>query len=198
MTIGEAIDKLNECEVGMMFESGFGMPHSYRGYYDELAVEPMANVRVSDMLHALDRGLTETFEGYKGGDYTYNEDTTLNLAHYGMCGGGELSYEQFDMMLNSAFMDEETQVKEKTMLLKRDEARKLIDVLDDQGFNDCNEMLTVWADSGLVVANPVDSARILARKASPGSGTEPSLQEVRRMINYYEQAIEELENGGRI
>lgn len=62
---------------------GFGNPHSYRGIYAECAFEPADNVTVESMLDDMERALKETFEGWKGGNYKYNEGTECHIAVWG-------------------------------------------------------------------------------------------------------------------
>lgn len=62
---------------------GFTNPHSYRGYYEEAAVEPQENTTIKEMKESIERLLSEEFMGYKGGEYTYEYNTKINLAYYG-------------------------------------------------------------------------------------------------------------------
>ena len=62
---------------------GFNNPHSYRGYYDNLAFEPEQEVSVKQMLKDAEYALNNTFQGYKGGDFTMTKDTPVWLAYYG-------------------------------------------------------------------------------------------------------------------
>lgn len=64
-----------------------GRENSYRGYYEDLAFEPVVEpVTVADFLSRCRAALGSTYEGYKGGDYTMDADTPLWLAGYGDCG----------------------------------------------------------------------------------------------------------------
>lgn len=65
---------------------GLGREHSYRGYYNELSFEPDAPRKASEVLKACRRALEDTYTGYKGGDYRYDEDTSIWLAHHGCTG----------------------------------------------------------------------------------------------------------------
>ncbi len=66
---------------------GLGEEHSYRGYYSDLSFEPEGtSSSVAEVLAACERALKNTYEGYKGGDYTYADDTPLWLAPYGCTG----------------------------------------------------------------------------------------------------------------
>lgn len=60
--------------------------HSYRGYYRELAFEPGNNVTVAELLTGARACIGATFGGYKGGEYTMDGYTEVNLANYGSCG----------------------------------------------------------------------------------------------------------------
>jgi hypothetical protein len=86
MTLGELIEALEASDAAKVVARGFAKPHSYRGYYDELAFEPAANVTVGDMLADARSALDATFEGYKGGLFTMQDFTDCWLAEYGCCG----------------------------------------------------------------------------------------------------------------
>lgn len=88
MYLGELIKFLEACDQSTHVPVGFGKPHSYRGYYDELAFEPVTNTTVGAMLEAAKSALNQTFQGYKGGDYVMDEWTPVWLAQYGHCGEG--------------------------------------------------------------------------------------------------------------
>lgn len=83
------IEELENMDQDAIVRFGFGKPMSYRGYYDELAFEPVENAKISDMLDHARSALNETFEGYKGGEYTMTGDTNCYIAEYG-CGGGDM------------------------------------------------------------------------------------------------------------
>lgn len=63
-------------------------PHSYRGYYSDLAFEPDSKeIIAKDFLKLCQESLGEIFTGYKGGDFIMNADTPLWKADEGCCGG---------------------------------------------------------------------------------------------------------------
>lgn len=63
---------------------GFGEPRSYRGDYSECAFEPAERVTVASMVAHVERALSgEVFEGYKGGEYTFNEVTPCYIEEWG-------------------------------------------------------------------------------------------------------------------
>lgn len=86
MTLGELIDTLKAADQGVVCKMGFSRPHSYRGYYDQLAFEPTDNAKVSEMLKCAEESLGKEFTGYKGGEYTMDKHTDVWLAHYGNSG----------------------------------------------------------------------------------------------------------------
>ena len=86
MTLGELISALEAADSNAVVRNGFDHPHSYRGYYEDLAFEPSGETRVGDMLVNAEDALDKTFEGYKGGDYEMGKYTECWLASYGSCG----------------------------------------------------------------------------------------------------------------
>ena len=87
MYLGELIQKLEEADPNLTVRMGFGSPHSYRGYYDELAFEPAPNVPVGSMLKAARSALGKTFTGYKGGEFTMDKYTNVWISRYGEASG---------------------------------------------------------------------------------------------------------------
>lgn len=64
-----------------------GRPHAYRGYYADCSFEQTTEtVRGRDIVEICDYIAKTTFEGYKGGDFTYDEETPLWLAPWGCTG----------------------------------------------------------------------------------------------------------------
>jgi len=88
MTLGELIQFLEARDPERAVPLGFAKPHSYRGYYDDLAFEPAKNVTVRSMLACARDALDRTFTGYKGGEYKMGEYTDVWLAEYSHTGEG--------------------------------------------------------------------------------------------------------------
>jgi hypothetical protein len=86
MTLGELIEFLEKYPANQEVPLGFEGPHSYRGYYEDLAFEPAKNVTVGSMLQCAKDALGQTFCGYKGGDYKMEEYTDVWLSEYGATG----------------------------------------------------------------------------------------------------------------
>lgn len=70
---------------------------SYRGYYDELAVnwcnegwdhagKEIKGWPLTELIAELKAAVGKTYEGYKGGDFKMTEDTPLWVANYGESG----------------------------------------------------------------------------------------------------------------
>ena len=86
MTLGELILFLESQDQNKMVPIGFKSPHSYRGYYEQLAFEPANNVKVCDMLECAREAVGTTYCGWKGGDFEMSEYTEVNLAEEGHTG----------------------------------------------------------------------------------------------------------------
>lgn len=88
MHLKQLIETLEKYDAAQPVPLGFGHPHSYRGYYDQLAFEPVKDTTVGAMLDAAKSAMGATYGGYKGGDFTMGEWTDCHLANYGECGEG--------------------------------------------------------------------------------------------------------------
>ena len=89
MTLGELIQVLEAADADKVVPMGFARPHSYRGYYYELAFEQEPNTTVGAMLEAARSALGTTYTGWKGGDFAMHEHTEVNLVRKeGECGEG--------------------------------------------------------------------------------------------------------------
>lgn len=70
---------------------------SWRGCYYEVAFTPSKNGSKEDSLRQIDRALTETFDGWKGGEYTYDEYTN---AHFETKKGGCSDMALYDLFMS--------------------------------------------------------------------------------------------------
>lgn len=75
---------------------GIGEPHSYRGYYRDLAFEPCAPRPVAEVLTEARACVGKVFTGYKGGDFEMDEATPLWIATWGTCGDAFMGLEFTD------------------------------------------------------------------------------------------------------
>ncbi|MER7135333.1 hypothetical protein ABT358_02170 [Streptomyces sp. NPDC000341] len=99
MTLDELLTALGKANPDLVLPNGFNSPHSYRGYYDELAFEPASNVTVGSMISAAWSAHGETYTGYKGGEYTMGRHTECWLAFEGSSGGEEITPALLDSLL---------------------------------------------------------------------------------------------------
>jgi hypothetical protein len=92
MYLGDAITFLESRDPAALLQVGLINPHSWRGRYNDLAVEPGRKPQtVADALAVLRTCVGRTFEGYKGGDFKMDKLTDLYLDHYGKSDGGEVT-----------------------------------------------------------------------------------------------------------
>lgn len=92
LTLGDLISALNLVDkykplMVDLFQASIGYPHSYRGYYDQLAFEAdYENRTVAEVLVDIEAANGETFEGYKGGRYRMGPSTMTWISQYGCTG----------------------------------------------------------------------------------------------------------------
>lgn len=85
--LGDIADAFAALDPGTVLPIGLADPHSYRGYYQELAVELCGPTTAGEIATMLKGCIGRTFEGYKGGDYTMRRFTDVYIAEYGSAGG---------------------------------------------------------------------------------------------------------------
>lgn len=88
LTLGQAIDILTKYNGAAIIRledgKGLGRPHSFRGYYSDLALEPKDTPgTVAELLSDLTAVHNRELTGYKGGEYLMDSDTPLWVAFYG-------------------------------------------------------------------------------------------------------------------
>jgi len=97
LTLGKAIEVIKDADktLPVMFDcnnSYPGMPHSYRGFYSDLAFEwSTVGITAEFFLANLTTALGKTYVGYKGGDFTMTDDTPLWASDEGACGRAIMS-----------------------------------------------------------------------------------------------------------
>jgi len=86
MTLGKMIEALSVMDPDKPV-SGLHAPHSYRGYYCDLAFEASHSDQPAAVLLACAKScMGEVFEGYKGGDFVMGALTPVWVANYGDTG----------------------------------------------------------------------------------------------------------------
>lgn len=105
VTLGELEAFLKKLPTSMNVTNGFTNPHSYRGNYEEVAFAPAFNVCVGEMLSCVEKALTQSFRGYKGGYFSYDEKTLCHVQNEGSSYPGEdyLTEEHLKKWLWAAF-----------------------------------------------------------------------------------------------
>lgn len=94
-TLGELISTLKRknLDASVKFDFGGFVPDgidSYRGYYEQLAIgyKPgKEKVSIADLIKLCEDANGETFAGWKGGEYTMDDDTPVWVANRGKCHG---------------------------------------------------------------------------------------------------------------
>ena len=91
LSLGELIEQLEGLrkldEAGIRFDFGYVYPtgfHSYRGFYEELAIGwrlESKNRKAKDFLDEARTAVGAEFHGYKGGDYVMSRDTPVWVAN---------------------------------------------------------------------------------------------------------------------
>jgi hypothetical protein len=83
MNLEQIIKFLEELNQDGVVPFGFGEPDSFRGYYEDVAFEPVKDAKISDMLKHAKSAMNATFTGYKGGEFTMSEYTDCWISIYG-------------------------------------------------------------------------------------------------------------------
>lgn len=83
MYLKELIEWLEDQPKEAVIRHGFGAPDSFRGYYEDLAFEPVEEITISQMLGFAKSCIGRTFTGYKGGEFTMGEYTECWISPYG-------------------------------------------------------------------------------------------------------------------
>lgn len=86
MNLRELINTLATLDENLLLPKGFCCPHSYRGYYNELAFVPTTDVTVGQMIESAENAVGNVYTGWKGGEYTMFDDTPVWLAFDGSTG----------------------------------------------------------------------------------------------------------------
>jgi hypothetical protein len=85
MELKEFKQHIESFPQGTEFEYGVSKPFSWRGVYAEVAFEMLEQpMKREEILANIELAYTETFNGYKGGEYRYNDHTDIHFeADYG-------------------------------------------------------------------------------------------------------------------
>jgi hypothetical protein len=89
MNLGEfvrALELIDSTDGATVLRFGLLHPSSYRGFYEQLAFHPFADVLVSETLECARAAIGKAFDGYKGGSYVMHERSPLWVASGGNLG----------------------------------------------------------------------------------------------------------------
>jgi hypothetical protein len=102
--LGQVIRVLELADCGdWTLPYGFTNPHSYRGYYEDVAFQLTVDVTVQECLDAARSALGTAYEGWKGGDYVMDAFTDVWIVgDTGQAGGETLGRFMLDLMLSAA------------------------------------------------------------------------------------------------
>jgi hypothetical protein len=100
MTLKDFKDYIESFPKKTEFKYGISKPFSWRGSYDEVAFEIVEYPMVKEqVLEHIELAYTETFNGYKGGDFVYGDNTTVNFEEsYFHCSGGEYTLRMIQLI----------------------------------------------------------------------------------------------------
>lgn len=107
MTLGELIAALEAADPAKVVPYGFDRPHSYRGYYTDLAFEPARNVTVAAMLADARSAVGATYQGWKGGDYVMGLSTDCWLSDEGTASGDTMGPLLLRLLLDAEVTEDE-------------------------------------------------------------------------------------------
>ena len=86
MTLGELsieLKRIRESNPGLALKQGFADPHSFRGYYNELAFEIQKDQHIDQAIEVAESAVGKVFTGWKGGDFPMDEETDVWWAQEG-------------------------------------------------------------------------------------------------------------------
>lgn len=80
MKLQDFQEYISNFPIGTVFNYGISEPFSWRGDYSEVAFSLNdAQMSREEVLTNIELAYTETFMGYKGGDYKYSDYTTVHF-----------------------------------------------------------------------------------------------------------------------
>lgn len=82
MNLAEIIELLETFPKDKIAEVGIGRPISWRGDYSQLAFIEAEGITVEEMINNARSAIGETFEGWKGGDFTMDLYTDCHLVDH--------------------------------------------------------------------------------------------------------------------
>lgn len=102
LDLGGIIARLEGEDRDLVLPVGFKNPHSFRGYYEQLAFKPTRNISVGDVLDAARSAVGRTFEGWKGGHFEMSESTDCWIAEEGCSSDNQIGPLLLDSLIAAA------------------------------------------------------------------------------------------------
>jgi hypothetical protein len=100
VSLGELIRLLDQADPETLIY--YTNPHSYRGYYHDLAIEPTdLPIKVFQLNNQLKQILDKELYGYKGGEYLMSADTPVWIAHKGCTGAALVAFDPTTLTLTT-------------------------------------------------------------------------------------------------
>ncbi|CAH9013733.1 conserved hypothetical protein [Vibrio phage 277E43-1] len=84
LTLGKMKEYYENKPYDLVLPYGISEPFSWRGVYAEVAFSIKEHVTVAECLEHVEEALSNTFEGWKGGEFAYDESTEVHFE----CGEG--------------------------------------------------------------------------------------------------------------
>ncbi len=82
MELGKLKNHFEQMESGKVLDYKLSEPFSWRGVYAECAFEVLKESSTKEEnLEQIEKALSESFQGYKGGDFRYNIDTEIHFEY---------------------------------------------------------------------------------------------------------------------
>ena len=107
MNLGQMLQMFQNVEdKSKILKWGISEPFSWRGIYSEVCFSIEKNVSVEECIEKIEEVLSETFYGYKGGEYIYDMDTPV---HFEADGSGYSDGEYVEEMLCFILADRYTE-----------------------------------------------------------------------------------------
>lgn len=92
MNVRDLIEELKKYDAKLVVPLGFGgKGHSDRGSYADLAFELRKDVTIGSMVECLKKRLGTTMQGYKGGEFSVGEYTTVKIGEDSSVCGEDIS-----------------------------------------------------------------------------------------------------------
>jgi len=86
MILKRLIEWLESQDENTIVQNGFGEPHCDRGFYENLAFDPVKETTIKEMLKQAKLANGSSFYGYKGGTYEMGNYTDVFIGFYHECG----------------------------------------------------------------------------------------------------------------